>query len=160
MKVNFDVVFNHVYEKERFALDTLVPNYYFLMNQNGEFSNGSFCGNDIDTQPIMSKRYFINTCRKIISLYDIDGFRFDLMGILDLNFMNELSEECRRIKPGFMIYGEGWNMPKLFAGKFACRPAKSKPNAACRPFFRPVSGNDSRFQRRSCAKRLRQRQFG
>lgn len=110
MKVNLDVVFNHVYEKERFALDTLVPNYYFLMNQNGEFSNGSFCGNDIDTQPIMSKRYFINTCRKIISLYDIDGFRFDLMGILDLNFMNELSEECRRIKPGFMIYGEGWNM--------------------------------------------------
>ncbi len=61
----------------------------------------------------MSKRYFINTCRKIISLYDIDGFRFDLMGILDLNFMNELSEECRRIKPGFMIYGEGWNMPSF-----------------------------------------------
>lgn len=113
--VNLDVVFNHVYERERFALNTLVPCYYFLMNQNGEFSNGSFCGNDIDTQPIMSKRYFMNTCRKLIRLYDIDGFRFDLMGILDINFMNALSEECRRIKPGFMIYGEGWNMPSFLA---------------------------------------------
>lgn len=113
IRVNLDVVFNHVYEKDRFALETLVPYYYFLMNQNGEFSNGSFCGNDIDTQPIMSKRYFIDTCRKLIKLYDIDGFRFDLMGILDLNFMNQLAEECRRIKPGFMIYGEGWNMPSF-----------------------------------------------
>lgn len=113
IRVNLDVVFNHVYDKKRFALETLVPNYYFLMNQNGEFSNGSGCGNDIDTQPIMSKRYFLNTCRKLIHTFDIDGLRFDLMGILDINFMNEVAQTCRSIKPGFMIYGEGWNMPSF-----------------------------------------------
>lgn len=111
IRVNLDLVFNHVYEKSLFALEILVPNYYFLMNETGEFSNGSGCGNDIDTQPIMSKRYFINTCRKLIQTYDIDGFRFDLMGILDINFMNEVTQMCQDLKPGFMIYGEGWNMP-------------------------------------------------
>lgn len=113
LKVNLDVVFNHVYEKGSFGLECLVPNYYFLMNQNGEFSNGSFCGNDIDTQPFMSKKYFLDTCKMIVELFDIDGFRFDLMGILDYNIMNEIVEECRKIKPDFMVYGEGWNMPSF-----------------------------------------------
>ncbi|WP_304423004.1 type I pullulanase [Faecalibaculum rodentium] len=113
LRVNLDLVFNHVYNKGEFALERLVPFYYFLMNQNGEFSNGSFCGNDIDTQPMMSRRYFVDTCRKIVELYDVDGFRFDLMGILDVNLMNEIAAECRRIKPGFMVYGEGWNMPSF-----------------------------------------------
>ena len=113
LRVKLDLVFNHVYEKERYPLEVLVPNYYFLMNQTGEFSNGSFCGNDIDTQPYMSKKYFIKTCLNIIKTYDVDGFRFDLMGILDVNFMNELVQACRAVKPGFMIYGEGWNMPSF-----------------------------------------------
>ena len=113
LRVNLDLVFNHVYEKEKYPLEVLVPNYYFLMNQSGEFSNGSFCGNDIDTQPFMSKKYFIDTCKYIIKTFDVDGFRFDLMGILDIHFMNEIAEECRELKPGFMIYGEGWNMPSF-----------------------------------------------
>lgn len=113
IRVNLDLVFNHVYNKGEFPLERIVPYYYFLMNQNGEFSNGSFCGNDIDTQPLMSRRYFVETCKKIIELYDVDGFRFDLMGILDINLMNEIAEECRKLKPGFMIYGEGWNMPSF-----------------------------------------------
>jgi pullulanase len=113
IKVNLDLVFNHVYNKGAFALERLVPNYYFLMNSNGEFSNGSFCGNDIDTQPYMSKKYFLDTCKKIVELYDVDGFRFDLMGILDYQLMNEIVAECRKIKPDFMVYGEGWNMPSF-----------------------------------------------
>ena len=113
IRVNLDIVFNHVYEKENYPLEILVPNYYFLMNRSGEFSNGSFCGNDIDTQPFMSKQYFIETLKNIIRMYDVDGFRFDLMGILDVNFMNEVVRECRLLKPGFMIYGEGWNMPSF-----------------------------------------------
>ena len=113
IRVNLDLVFNHVYEKENYPLEKLVPNYYFLMSQTGEFSNGSFCGNDIDTQPFMSKKYFLDTCKRIIEWFDVDGFRFDLMGILDYNFMNELSNMCRTLKPGFLIYGEGWNMPSF-----------------------------------------------
>lgn len=113
IRVNLDLVFNHVYHKETFPLEQLVPNYYFLMNQQGEFSNGSFCGNDIDSQPPMSRKYLVETCRRIVEIYDVDGFRFDLMGILDINLMNEITTVCRKIKPDFMIYGEGWNMPSF-----------------------------------------------
>lgn len=113
LRVNLDLVFNHVYDKEHFALEQMVPNYYFLMNREGEFSNGSFCGNDIDTQPAMSRKYFVDTCKRIVKWFDVDGFRFDLMGILDYQLMNEIAEECKKIKSDFMIYGEGWNMPSF-----------------------------------------------
>lgn len=113
MKVNLDVVFNHVWDKDKFGLDVLVPEYYFLMDENGNTSNGSFCGNDVDTRPVMSRKYLLETCRKLIEVYDIDGFRFDLMGILDYSTINEIAEMARSIKPDFMIYGEGWNMPSF-----------------------------------------------
>ena len=113
IRVNLDLVFNHVYNRENFVLEKLVPNYYFLMNQQGEFSNGSYCGNDIDSQPPMSRKYLVDTCKKIVEYYDVDGFRFDLMGILDINVMNEIASTCKKIKPDFMIYGEGWNMPSF-----------------------------------------------
>lgn len=113
IRVNLDLVFNHVYDKGAFALEKLMPNYYFLMNTQGEFSNGSFCGNDIDTQPPMARQYFIDTCKRIVQWFDVDGFRFDLMGILDIGLMNEIVKVCRAIKPDFMVYGEGWNMPSF-----------------------------------------------
>lgn len=113
IKVNLDLVFNHVYSKSHFCLENLVPNYYFLMNANGDFSNGSFCGNDIDTRPAMSRKYFLDTVKMIIDLYDVDGFRFDLMGILDIDLMNEIARITKEKKPDFMIYGEGWNMPSF-----------------------------------------------
>ena len=108
--VNLDVVFNHVFDKEAFSLEQFVPNYYFLMDREGNFSNGSFCGNDIDTRAPMCAMYFRDTVKRIIEWFDIDGLRFDLMGILDVQFMNNIAEMCRSMKPGFMIYGEGWNM--------------------------------------------------
>lgn len=113
IKVNLDLVFNHVYNKGRFALEKLVPNYYFLMSENGDFSNGSFCGNDIDTRPKMSRKYFVDTTNQIIDTYDIDGFRFDLMGIIDIDTMNEITAEAKKRKKDFMVYGEGWNMPSF-----------------------------------------------
>ncbi len=113
LRVNLDLVFNHVYDKETFSLEQICPNYYFLMNSQGEFSNGSFCGNDIDSQPPMSRKFLVDTCKRIVEWFDVDGFRFDLMGILDINLMNEITEVCRSIKPDFMIYGEGWNMPSF-----------------------------------------------
>ena len=81
--MNLDLVFNHVYVKENFALENMVPDYYFLMNREGEFSNGSFCGNDIDTQPYMARKYFLELVRRSLS-YLMWMFRFDLMGILVL----------------------------------------------------------------------------
>lgn len=113
IRVNLDLVFNHVYDKDSFALENLVPNYYFLMNREGAFSNGSFCGNDYDSQAPMARKYLVETCKRIVEWFDVDGFRFDLMGILDINVMNEIADVCKAIKPEFMIYGEGWNMPSF-----------------------------------------------
>ncbi len=115
LRVNLDVVFNHVYDKERFAFENIVPNYFFLMNEQGDFSNGSWCGNDIDTTRRMSRRYFIDTCVWMTRFYHIDGLRLDLMGILDIDLVNEIYLRCRSVNPDFMVYGEGWDMPSFLA---------------------------------------------
>jgi pullulanase len=113
MYVNLDLVFNHVWNRETFPLDVLVPNYYFLIDGEGNYSNGSFCGNDFDSRPAMARKYLLETCDILIDLYDIDGFRFDLMGVLDYEFINQMTESARKKKPGFMVYGEGWDMPSF-----------------------------------------------
>ncbi len=108
--VNLDVVFNHVYLTELFANEVLVP-YYFIRYDRDRMSDGSFCGNDLESNSSMMRKYLIDICKKYIEFYDIDGLRFDLMGIIDYQTINEITSACQSIKPGFMIYGEGWNMP-------------------------------------------------
>lgn len=113
IRVNLDVVFNHVYDKDTHAFDITVPNYYFQMNEAGEFSNGTWCGNDIDSRRKMCSKYIVDACRYIVKTYHIDGLRFDLMGILDIDTINKIHQECTAINPDFMLYGEGWDMPSL-----------------------------------------------
>lgn len=110
-KVNLDLVFNHVWKREQFALDQLVPDYFFLMDSNGNYSNGSFCGNDIDTRPEMSRRYLLDSIKMMIDVLDVDGFRFDLMGVMDYTLVNAIAQFAKSRKKDFMIYGEGWDMP-------------------------------------------------
>ncbi len=113
IRVNLDVVFNHVYDKENCFFEKTVPNYYFQMNDHGDFSNGTFCGNDIDSKRKMCSKYIVDTCKFLVKTYHIDGLRFDLMGILDVDTMNRIEKECRLIRPNFMVYGEGWDMPSF-----------------------------------------------
>ena len=108
--VNLDVVFNHVYCYEIFSLNQLMP-YYYIRSKNFELSNGSFCGNDLESQAKMMHEYILDMCLSYIKYYDIDGLRFDLMGILDYQIINRINLEAKKIKPNFMVYGEGWNMP-------------------------------------------------
>lgn len=113
IRVILDVVFNHVFELEDMCLEKLVPNYFFQMNQKGYFSNGSWCGNDFDSMRKMARKYLIDCCTYLMKMYQVDGFRFDLMGILDVETMNQIQKECEKIDPNVMIYGEGWNMPSF-----------------------------------------------
>lgn len=113
IRVNIDVVFNHVYDKEVHAFERSVPNYYFQMNTNGDTSNGSFCGNDVDTRRKMCSKYIIDACRFLVKTYHIDGMRFDLMGIMDVDTVNAIYQECKALNPDFMVYGEGWDMPSF-----------------------------------------------
>ena len=110
MKVNLDVVFNHVYDLVTSSFDLTVPYYYFRYGANGQLSDGSYCGNDLDTNQLMMRKYIIDTLTYYVEQFDIDGFRFDLMGILDVGTMQMVNDTLRKIKPDIMLYGEGWEM--------------------------------------------------
>lgn len=112
IKVTVDVVFNHLEDREDNILNLLVPNYFYLMKDE-KYSNGSFCGVDLDSTAPMMNRFIKDMCKRWVKIYDVDGFRFDLLGILDYKTVNELHEELRTIKSYIFIYGEGWNMPSL-----------------------------------------------
>ena len=113
IRVNMDVVYNHVYDMDTSPFESVVPYYYFRRSASGALSNGSFCNNDIDSNRLMVRKFILDSCQCWMEAYDIDGFRFDLMGVLDVVTMNEVVAQSRKLKPDAMIYGEGWNMPTL-----------------------------------------------
>lgn len=113
IRVIMDVVYNHVYDMEASAFEKIVPYYYFRRSTTGAISNGSFCGNDIDSNRLMVRKMILDSCLCWMEAYDVDGFRFDLMGVLDIETMNAVVEQCHRLKPDSLIYGEGWSMPTI-----------------------------------------------
>lgn len=115
IRVNLDVVFNHVYELNDCSLQMSVPYYYFQFNEHHGYSNATMCGNDVDSTRKMCRKLIVNACEYLAGKFKIDGFRFDLMGILDIETMNEIVEVTQKHNPDFMIYGEGWNMPSFLA---------------------------------------------
>ena len=110
ISVNIDVVFNHVYMLELFSYNLVVP-YYFIRYYDTHLSNGSYCGNDLETTSYMMRKYLVDICKYFIEYLDVDGLRFDLMGIIDVDTINAINNELRNIKKNVMLYGEGWNMP-------------------------------------------------
>lgn len=113
LRVIMDVVYNHMFDMGRSAFENIVPGYYFRIGDDGTVSNGSFCGNDIDSTKPMVRNYLLQSTRLWIEDYGFDGFRFDLMGILDIETMNQIAAQTLEIDSNAMIYGEGWNMPTL-----------------------------------------------
>lgn len=111
IRVNLDIVWNHMYDTNLSCLDKTVPYYYYRYNDSGYLSNGSFCGNDLDSQKPMMRKLFYQSIKVLLQVYGVDGFRFDLMGILDIETMNEIVRIAKGIKRDAMIYGEGWDMP-------------------------------------------------
>jgi len=106
--VILDVVFNHTYFAKESVFNQLVPGYFYRQNSDGSFSNASGCGNEIASERYMVRKYILDTLKFWIEEYHIDGFRFDLMGILDLKTMQIIREEINKIDPGIILYGEGW----------------------------------------------------
>lgn len=113
LRVTLDVVYNHVFDIERSSFEQLVPGYFFRRSTEGALSNGSFCGNDFDSGRRMARKFIVDSILHYIEHYHVDGFRFDLMGILDVETMNTIVLESSRARPQTLIYGEGWNMPTL-----------------------------------------------
>ncbi|MFK9091137.1 type I pullulanase [Bacillus salipaludis] len=110
LRVIMDVVYNHVFIRESSPFEKVVPGYYFRHNEIGLPSNGTGVGNDIASERKMVRKYIVDSIRYWMEEYHIDGFRFDLMGILDVETMGEVRKACDRIKQGTLIIGEGWNL--------------------------------------------------
>lgn len=104
-----DVVFNHtaIYENSVFNLE--VPGYYYRHWEDGTPSNASACGNEIASNREMMRKYIVETVSFWAKEYHVDGFRFDLMAILDIETMNAVSKALKSINPNIIIYGEGWS---------------------------------------------------
>jgi len=114
--VIFDAVFNHTFQtgdKEMSIFDKIVPYYYYRMNNDGTYSNGSFCGNEVATERPMVRKFIVDSVKYFAKEYHIDGFRFDLMGLIDKQTMLDVYTETRKINPNAIIYGEGWKMPTI-----------------------------------------------
>ena len=111
--VVMDVVFNHIGggDANKSSFGKTVPGYYFRLNDDGSFVNGSFCGNDIATEHEMMRKFIVDSIKYWINNYGIDGFRFDLMGIIDTDTSKLIEDEVKKIDSRILLYGEGWNMP-------------------------------------------------
>lgn len=110
LRVIMDVVYNHVYDGYRVNFTKLVPGYYLRYKQDGSLSNGSGCGNDVATERLMMSRFIVESVVYWAKEYHIDGFRFDLMGLMDVDTMRETRRRLDGIDPSIMTIGEGWMM--------------------------------------------------
>lgn len=106
--VILDVVFNHTYYTEESPFHKCVPYYYYGLRDDGTFSNGSGCGNETASYHAMYRKYMLDAVRFWATEYKIDGFRFDLMAVHDIETVNLIRDELDRIDPCILMYGEGW----------------------------------------------------
>lgn len=111
IKVVMDVVYNHTAEgnpEVRRSFNALAPDFYYRRKEDGSYWNGSGCGNEFRTEVPMARRFIVDSLRYWIEEYGIDGFRFDLMGLIDLETLDAIVREVRALKPDALIYGEPW----------------------------------------------------
>ena len=117
--VVMDVVYNHTYSTDSWFQYT-VPNYYYRVNPDGSFSNGSGCSNDTASEHLMFRKYMVDSVTYWAKEYHIDGFRFDLMGLHDVTTMNAIREALDKLYEDgsgqkILMYGEAWNMDTFAA---------------------------------------------
>lgn len=110
ISVILDVVYNHVYSAVDFCVNKIVPGYFSRMDEHGNYSNGSDCGNDTASERSMVRKYIVDSVKYWADEYHIDGFRFDLVGLLDTDTINEIVRTVHKDYPDVIFYGEGWTL--------------------------------------------------
>ena len=109
IRVVMDVVYNHIYEYQNSDFHKNVPNYYFR-RLGKKISEGSGCGNDIASERTMVRKHILDSIKYAMETFDVDGFRFDLLGLIDLKTSQEIVKLAKEIKSDVILYGEGWDM--------------------------------------------------
>ncbi|MGN4926900.1 type I pullulanase [Bacillus cereus group sp. MYBK14-1] len=110
LRVVMDVVYNHMYNAAESNFHKLVPGYYYRYNEDGTFANGTGVGNDTASERKMMRKFMIDSVTYWAKEYNLDGFRFDLMGIHDYETMNEIRKAVNQIDPSIILHGEGWDL--------------------------------------------------
>ncbi|MGH4122571.1 MAG: type I pullulanase [Clostridium sp.] len=110
LRVNMDVVYNHMYSSNDSNFNKLVPGYYFRYDKDGTAANESGSGNTIASENAMARKFIVDSVMYWAKEYNLDGFRFDLMGLLDIKTMNEIRKKLSSLDPSILIIGEGWDM--------------------------------------------------
>ncbi len=130
LRVVMDVVYNHLYEYMYTSFEKVIPNYFYRRRPNGLPAIASGCGNDFASEKKMARKAIIDSLTYFTDIFDIDGYRFDLMGLMDIETINKGYELCKKIKNDVIFYGEGWNMgAELPFEKKACSENADKmPN--------------------------------
>jgi len=108
LRVIMDAVYNHTGVTEQSNFNQLVPGYYYRHKKDGSFSDATACGNETASEMPMMRKFMLESVLYWVKEYHIDGFRFDLMGVHDIETMNLISRELHKIKPDIVLYGEGW----------------------------------------------------
>ncbi len=106
--VVLDVVYNHTTSTENCGFELTVPGYFYRMREDGSFAGGSGCGNETASDKPMMQKYIVESLEYWVKEYHIDGFRFDLMAIHDIETMNLIRERLVALNPDILLYGEGW----------------------------------------------------
>ena len=110
IRVNIDVVYNHLFEEMETSFEKCVPGYFFRHRPNGLLSQASGCGNDFASEKYMAKKAILASVDYLFDVFDIDGLRFDLMGLIDIDTIRKVVQIAKKYKKDALIYGEGWNM--------------------------------------------------
>jgi len=133
IRVIMDVVYNHTAAGKTSHLNLLAPGYFYRMNADSTWSNASGCGNETASERAMMRKFMIESVVYWVTEYHIDGFRFDLMGIHDIQTMNEIRAALDKIDPTIFMYGEGWtaaNSPLAEEKRAVKKNAKELENIA------------------------------
>lgn len=121
--VIMDVVYNHTYDANS-NLNKVVPYYFYRYDASGKNTSASGCGNDTASERYMYRKYMVDSVSFLASEYNLDGFRFDLMGLHDVDTMQAIEKAVHAINPNAIIYGEAWNM----AGSTTSATMATQPN--------------------------------
>lgn len=113
LRVVMDVVYNHVANASSFSFELITPGYFFRTDDTGTLLNGTGCGNEVASERPMVRKFIVDSVKYWASEYKLDGFRFDLMGILDITTMQQVRQAVNAVDPSILVIGEGWNMGGL-----------------------------------------------
>ena len=108
LRVIMDVVYNHTWSVEDSPLHMIVPSYYHRADCAGRYTNGSGCGNELATERPMVRKLILDSLRYWVEEYHVDGFRFDLMALMDYETAREIELRLHAIEPSLLLYGEPW----------------------------------------------------